>query len=29
MLEGNDLPQGLYLLTLETDYGKKTLKLVK
>ncbi|WP_372947227.1 family 10 glycosylhydrolase [Mariniphaga sp.] len=29
MLDGADLPQGLYLLTLETGYGKKTLKLVK
>jgi uncharacterized lipoprotein YddW (UPF0748 family) len=29
MLEGADLPRGLYLLTLETSYGVKTLKLVK
>jgi uncharacterized lipoprotein YddW (UPF0748 family) len=29
MLEGSELPKGLYLLTLETGYGKKTLKLVK
>jgi hypothetical protein len=29
LLAGNDLPQGIYLLTLETGYGKKTLKLVK
>ena len=29
MLEGADLPRGLYLLTLETNYGKRTLKLVK
>ena len=28
LLEGTDLPRGLYLLTLETGYGKKTLKLV-
>ena len=29
MLDGAELPRGLYLLTLETSYGRKTLKLVK
>lgn len=29
LLEGSELPKGLYFLTLETGYARKTLKLIK